>query len=110
MSATDPNATEALKRIAHALERIADELASLPDEPAPAKDDAPPSEENTMNSENRPLTIRAAAEYCGVSVETMRARVSDGTVPAARLGTAIRIRPADLDALFVASPVQGGRQ
>ena len=61
-------------------------------------------------SENRPLTIRAAADYCGVSVETMRARVNDGTIPAARLGTAIRIRPADLDALFVASPTQGGRQ
>lgn len=61
-------------------------------------------------SENRPLTIRDAADYCGVSIETMRARVHDGTVPAARLGKAIRIRPADLDALFVASPVQGGRQ
>lgn len=61
-------------------------------------------------SENRPLTIRDAADYCGVSIETMRARVHDGTVPAARLGKAIRIRPADLDALFVAAPTQGGRQ
>lgn len=61
-------------------------------------------------SENRPLTIRDAADYCGVSIETMRARVHDGTVPAARLGKAIRIRPADLDALFVASPVKGGRK
>ena len=62
------------------------------------------------NSENRPLTLRAAADYCGVSVETMRARVKDGTIPAARLGTAVRIRPADLDALFVAAPTKGGRQ
>ena len=61
-------------------------------------------------SANRPLTIRDAADYCGVSVETMRARVHDGTVPAARLGKAIRIRPADLDALFVASPAKGGRR
>ena len=61
-------------------------------------------------SENRPLTLRDAADYCGVSIETMRARVHDGTIPAARLGKAIRIRPADLDALFVAAPTQGGRQ
>ena len=63
-----------------------------------------------LTSHNRPLTLRAAADYCGVSVETMRARVADGTIPAARLGTAIRIRPADLDALFVATPTKGGRQ
>ena len=61
-------------------------------------------------SANRPLTLRDAADYCGVSVETMRARVHDGTVPAARLGKAIRIRPADLDALFVATPAKGGRR
>ena len=63
-----------------------------------------------LTSHNRPLSLRDAADYCGVSIETMRARVHDGTIPAARLGKAIRIRPADLDALFVASPVQGGRQ
>ena len=63
-----------------------------------------------LTSHNRPLSLRDAADYCGVSVETMRARVKDGTIPAARLGTAIRIRPADLDALFVAAPTQGGRQ
>ena len=63
-----------------------------------------------LTSHNRPLSLRDAADYCGVSIETMRARVHDGTIPAARLGKAIRIRPADLDALFVASPVPGGRQ
>ena len=63
-----------------------------------------------LTSHNRPLSLRDAADYCGVSIETMRARVHDGTVPAARLGKAIRIRPADLDALFVASPVKGGRK
>lgn len=68
------------------------------------------NQNNGLTSHNRPLSLRDAADYCGVSVETMRARVKDGTIPAARLGTAIRIRPADLDALFVASPVQGGRQ
>lgn len=55
-------------------------------------------------SNDRPLTLQAAADYCGVSVETMRARVHDGTIPAARLGKAIRIRRDDLDALFVAAP------
>ena len=63
-----------------------------------------------LTSANRPLTVRDAADRLGVSVETIRARVNDGTIPAARLGKAIRIRPADLDALFVASPVQEGRQ
>ena len=63
-----------------------------------------------LTSANRPLTVRDAADRLGVSVETIRARVNDGTIPAARLGKAIRIRPADLDALLVASPVQGGRQ
>lgn len=63
-----------------------------------------------LTSSDRPLTVRDAADRLGVSVETIRARVNDGTIPAARLGKAIRIRPADLDALFVASPAQGGRQ
>ena len=63
-----------------------------------------------LTSHNRPLSLRDAADYCGVSIETMRARVHDGTIPAARLGKAIRIRPADLDALFVAAPTKGGRQ
>ena len=63
-----------------------------------------------LTSANRPLTVRDAADRLGVSVETIRARVNDGTIPAARLGKAIRIRPADLDALFIAAPTQGGRQ
>lgn len=63
-----------------------------------------------LTSSDRPLTVRDAADRLGVSVETIRARVNDGTIPAARLGKAIRIRPADLDALFVASPVQEGRK
>lgn len=63
-----------------------------------------------LTSSDRPLTVRDAADRLGVSVETIRARVNDGTIPAARLGKAIRIRPADLDALFVASPVKGGRK
>lgn len=63
-----------------------------------------------LTSSDRPLTVRDAADRLGVSVETIRARVNDGTIPAARLGKAIRIRPADLDALFVASPAQGGRK
>ena len=63
-----------------------------------------------LTSANRPLTVRDAADRLGVSVETIRARVNDGTIPAARLGKAIRIRPADLDALFIAAPTQGGRK
>ena len=63
-----------------------------------------------LTSANRPLTVRDAADRLGVSVETIRARVNDGTIPAARLGKAIRIRPADLDALFIAAPPKGGRK
>lgn len=63
-----------------------------------------------LTSANRPLTVRDAADRLGVSVETIRARVNDGTIPAARLGKAIRIRPADLDALFIAAPTKGGRK
>ena len=63
-----------------------------------------------LTSHNRPLSLRDAADYCGVSIETKRARVHDGTIPAARLGKAIRIRPADLDALFIAAPTKGGRK
>ena len=63
-----------------------------------------------LTSHNRPLSLRDAADYCGVSIETMRARVHDGTIPAARLGKAIRIRPADLDALFIDAPTKGGRK
>ena len=67
------------------------------------------STKHRTTSNDRPLTLQAAADRLGVSVETMRARVHDGTIPAARIGKAIRIRPADIDALFVASPTQGGR-
>lgn len=60
---------------------------------------------DTVTCDNRPaLTIQSAAEYLGVSPRTVSRRVSDGTIPAARLGATVRIRPRDLDALFSATP------
>ncbi len=44
------------------------------------------------------LGISAASEYMGVSPDTIRRRVSDGTIPASRLGRKILIRRGDLDA------------
>lgn len=44
-----------------------------------------------------------------VSTETMRRRINDGSVPAARIGSAYRVRRADLDALYASptSPTKG---
>lgn len=49
----------------------------------------------------RPHTsVAGAAERLGVSVDTIRRRIADGTLPAERIGPRlIRIRIADLDAL-----------
>lgn len=60
---------------------------------------------DTVTSDNRPaLTMQGAAEYLGVSPRTISRRVNDSTIPAARIGTTVRIRPRDLDALFSATP------
>jgi excisionase family DNA binding protein len=41
----------------------------------------------------------AAERYC-VSAKTIRRRISDGTIPAYRVGRLIRIRVEDLDSAF----------
>ncbi|MBD8218109.1 excisionase family DNA-binding protein [Microbacterium sp. CFBP 13617] len=46
------------------------------------------------------MSVAGAAELLGVSVDTIRRRIADGTLPAERIGPRlIRIRIADLDAL-----------
>jgi excisionase family DNA binding protein len=44
------------------------------------------------------LSVPTAAIYLGVSVDTIRRLVRAGSIPHARIGSAIRIRRADLDA------------
>lgn len=42
--------------------------------------------------------ISASAIYLGSSVDTVRRRIADGTIPASRLGKRILIRRSDLEA------------
>jgi excisionase family DNA binding protein len=56
----------------------------------------------TTGTADRPAatSIAGAAELLGVSEQTIRRRIADGTLPAERIGPRlIRIRIADLDAL-----------
>jgi excisionase family DNA binding protein len=43
------------------------------------------------------FTIEETAAMCALSPRTIRRAVTDGTLPSIRIGTARRIRPADLD-------------
>lgn len=46
------------------------------------------------------LSLTEAAAICGVSQKTIRRRISDGTLPAVRVGPKlVKIRTTDLDAL-----------
>ena len=45
-------------------------------------------------------TVRSAARLTGVSEKTIRRRINDGTLPAYRLGRAIRISDDDLLSLY----------
>ncbi|MBB1515260.1 helix-turn-helix domain-containing protein [Tessaracoccus sp. MC1679] len=52
------------------------------------------------------LSLQQAALYYGVSVDTLRRRISAGRLPAARFGVRlIRVRVEDLDRLFRPIPV-----
>ena len=44
------------------------------------------------------LTTAQVANRLQITVETCRALIADGTIPAVQLGRQYRIRPADLDA------------
>ena len=45
-------------------------------------------------------SLQSGASTYGVSVDTLRRRVRDGSLPAVRMGRLIRVRVSDLDALF----------
>lgn len=53
----------------------------------------------------RHLTLREAADWYGVSERTLRRRISEGRLPAVRLGPrSIRVRAEDVEALAVPIP------
>ena len=45
------------------------------------------------------LSLSSAAEAYDVSTKTVRRRISDGTLPAYRIGGQVRIKETDLDRL-----------
>ena len=62
-----------------------------------------------MSTTDQTLTIAQAAERAGVSTDTIRRRIADGTLPAYRLGPRlIRIDAADLARLIKPVPAGGG--
>lgn len=57
------------------------------------------------------LSINQAAERVGVSRDTIRRRIADGTLPAHRMGPKlIRIHPADLERLYRPVPAASGER
>ena len=61
------------------------------------------------DSQPEPFTsLQQAAATFGVSVDTLRRRIQDGTLPAFRNGRLIRIRVSDLVTLF--RPIPSARQ
>ena len=57
----------------------------------------------------RLLKIEEAAEIMGLSRSFVYRLVKSGGLPAARFGSAVRIRPADLDR-YIDSKVNGARE
>ena len=54
------------------------------------------------------LTISECSKLGGVSENTIRRRIADGTLPAYKLGRSIRIQEADFAALFTRIPTYRG--
>jgi excisionase family DNA binding protein len=69
------------------------------------------SENNAGNSSSDREVIGTtdAARYLGVHPQTIRAMIRDGRLAAARVGDRIRVRRADLDALFATTTGAGRR-
>ena len=52
-------------------------------------------------------TLTHEAKRVGVSEKTLRRRIASGELPAYRIGTRIRLKPADVDALLRPIPTVG---
>ena len=57
--------------------------------------DAPATTSESANL----ISLPEAAARLGVSVDTIRRRINDRTLPAVRIGKYVRVRPEDVDAL-----------
>lgn len=57
--------------------------------------------QQTLSAESEWISLREAARIFGVSVDTLRRRISTGELPAVKLGyKTIRVRREHLDKLF----------
>ncbi len=56
------------------------------------------------------LSPKEAATLVGVSVQTIRRRIADGTLPARKFGQLWKIRRTDLEAALAAEPPVRGRR
>jgi excisionase family DNA binding protein len=56
-------------------------------------------EVRTSSGDDGLVTYREAADFLCMGVRTLHRRVKDGTVPAVRLGSLVRFRRSDLEAL-----------
>lgn len=55
------------------------------------------------------LPLQTVADDYGISIKTLRRRISDGTLPAYRVGGQVRVRETDLEALAVRIPTAVAR-
>ena len=69
---------------------------------------APHLEEELRRPRRRLVALSVFAEHADVSTKTIRRRISDGTLPAYRVGRLIKLDLADLERIAVRIPTVGG--
>lgn len=61
-----------------------------------------------MTSQQQMVPLAVAAEQYGIAEKTLRRRISEGVLPAYRVGPRlIRVKLSDVDALFTRIPTAG---
>lgn len=63
-----------------------------------------PKKHNPAARPSRLMTLTDAAEFLAVSVDTVRRRVADGSIPGYRVGRAIRVSADDVWAYVTPIP------
>lgn len=61
-----------------------------------------------MQETTKLISLREAASRWGISVKTLRRRITDGELTAYRSGQLIRVKTSDVDAMFQPMPTQTG--
>jgi excisionase family DNA binding protein len=64
----------------------------------------PPRLAQQHRPSRRYASVPVAAEAIGCSPKTLRRRISDGTIPAYKLGRLVRVDMAEVEAAFVPIP------